>query len=460
MLKTSHSLPQTVLVKCAVLLFLLLLVGGQLFLKREQFNYLLTWQIFLYGLLFFLFKKREQFTLQQLIIIGAIARVASAFIVPTLSDDIYRFVWDGQLSHTGNNPLLSTPNIYLQQLSETNNHSSYFHQLHGLINHPQYYTCYPPLMQLFFWVSSFVGGYNLYANIIIIKLLIATVDIACIAIISRLLPYFKLPITMVIIYVFNPSVIIEGSGNAHFEVVQVALICTAIYLILSKKFIISALVFGLAIITKLIPILLLPLWIRYLGFKKGIIFCFIASTVVLISFLPFVNATFLQGFSKSIGLYFQSFEFNASLYYLARKIGFIEKGFNYISVLGPMLMVRFLSIYAIVFFVWQKIGIKQFAVLGMIILTVFYGLSTTVHPWYIINLLPFALFSNKLYVVVWAGIAFVSYNAYQYTNFAESTGWILFEYVTVLGFIIINTSIINNNTNFINKHLTTTKHRI
>ncbi|MBC7720871.1 MAG: hypothetical protein H7068_02545 [Pedobacter sp.] len=442
------------------MLFLVILISGQLFLKREQFNWLLGWQIILYGLLIFLFNQREKFTVQQVIFIGAIARIVSAFIMPTLSDDVYRFVWDGQLIQSGNNPLLSTPDTFLQQILPVNNaHYGYFLALHKLINHPQYFTCYPPLMQQFFWVSSFVGGFHLAANIIIIKLLVALVDIGCVVVIARLLPYFKLPIGLVILYAFNPSVIVEGSGNAHFEVVQVAFICLSIYLVLTHKFVAAAAVFGLAIITKLIPILLLPLWVRYFGFKKGIIFCIIACLITIASFLPFINAAFLQGFSKSIGLYFQSFEFNASLYYVARKIGFIEKGFNYISVIGPILMVRFLSIYALIFFVWQKISMQQLVTLGMVLFTIFYALSTTVHPWYIVNILPFALLANRLYVVVWAGIAFVSYNAYQYSVFNENIYWLLIEYITVLGFIISNKSIIANNTIFLHKNPMDLKYR-
>ncbi|MBC7651190.1 MAG: hypothetical protein H7101_05525 [Deinococcales bacterium] len=297
-------------------------------------------------------------------------------------------------------------------------------------------------MQLFFWISAFVGGFNVTANIIIIKLLIALVDIGGMIVLAKLLQHFKLPIGLLLLYALNPSVILEGAGNAHFEVVQVTFVCLAIYLIINQKFIAGSSVFGLAIITKLIPIILLPLFIKYFGFKRGMLFCGIALLVVVISFLPFVNTTFLQGFSSTIGLYFQSFEFNASLYYIARKIGYLEKGFNYISVIGPMLMLRFLSIYAIIFFVLQKISSKQLVTLGMIVLSLFYALSTTVHPWYIINLLPLALLANKLYVVVWVGIAFVSYNAYQTALFSESIIWLLIEYITVLLFILSNQSII------------------
>jgi hypothetical protein len=433
---------QQLLLYVMVALFIVVLVAGQVFLQRSQFNYLLIWQIVLYAILYFLFKQRAAFTLKQIIVFGAIARLVTAFLMPTLSDDIYRFVWDGQLMHTGNNPLLSTPTHYLQQLPKSDSHYSYFKQLYALVNHPQYYTCYPPFMQLFFWVSAFVGGFHVTANIIIIKLLIALVDIGCMVVLAKLLNYFKLPIGMLLLYALNPSVIIEGTGNAHFEVVQVALICTAIYLILSKKFVTSAVVFGLAIITKLIPVLLLPLFVKYFGFKKGILFSCIALLVVIISFLPFITTTFLQGFSSSIGLYFQTFEFNASLYYIARKIGYLEKGFNYISVLGPMLMVRFLSIYAIIFFAWYKINKQQLVALGMIVLTLFYALSTTVHPWYIINILPFALLANRLYVVVWVGVAFLSYHAYQWALFSENIMWLLLEYITVLIFILTNQCII------------------
>ncbi|MFX4865137.1 hypothetical protein ABTB62_20370, partial [Acinetobacter baumannii] len=78
------------------------------------------------------------------------------------------------------------------------------------------------------------------------------------------------------LYALNPIIIIEGAGNAHFEVVQAAYIFISLYYLHVKKITVAAIYWGLAIVTKLIPLMLLPLLIRWLGWKKGIIFSVIS----------------------------------------------------------------------------------------------------------------------------------------------------------------------------------------
>ena len=61
---------------------------------------------------------------------------------PTLSDDIFRYVWDGRVQLAGITPYLPPPAA---------TELAYLHDgLHGLVNHPDVPTIYPPLAQLFF----------------------------------------------------------------------------------------------------------------------------------------------------------------------------------------------------------------------------------------------------------------------------------------------------------------------
>jgi alpha-1,6-mannosyltransferase len=408
--------------------YVLLLAGG-LFLPREQFGWLLGWQVGLYVLLGLLYKWRLQWSLKQIVIMAIVARLVAALIPPQLSDDIYRFIWDGQLIAHGYNPLLSTPNGLLPSLQKE---PAYFTQLHGLINHPQHYTCYPPLMQGICWVGAKLGGYHLSANIIWVKLIIALADSVAVILLIKILRRLQLPTVLVILYAFNPAVIIEGSGNAHFEIVQVCLMVAAIFCALHQRFWLAAFWWGLAIVTKLLPLLLLPIWIKKWGWKKGLLFSLVSCAVAAITFIPFVSIDFLTGFGKSLNLYFQNFEFNASVYYIARQIGWWVKGYNYIHFIGPLLMGIFLALYAFLFFTKKKQDWQGFAKMAIVVLTLYYLLATTVHPWYIINLLPFALMAGWRYPIVWCGAAFFSYHAYGPKAFAENFWMIALEYGVVV----------------------------
>ncbi len=419
-----------------IVIFATSLFAGQYFIDRKNFEHLVGWQVVLHLIFISFYFGRKYISLQQVFFAAILLRIGSAFIMPSLSDDVYRFIWDGQLIVGGQNPLLTTPDNYLSALSTADKNFSYLKQLHGLINHPQFYTCYPPLMQGVFTVAAFFGGTSIFISIVIIKLIVALADCVAVYFIAKILQKINVDVKLVVLYALNPLVIIEGAGNAHFEVMQVALIAVSIYFILSHKLAVSAIFWGLAIVTKLLPLLLLPLIIRLLGFKKGMVFSMIAVGVALLLFIPFIATGSVDGFAKSLNLYFQNFEFNASIYYLAREVGWWLKGYNYISFIGPFLMVVFLIIYAVVFFAKKKLIVDQFALYSLIILSLYYFFATTVHPWYMINLLPFALMANKKYAFVWMGIAFLSYNAYGNVSFKENFYLIALEYLVVIAAII------------------------
>ncbi len=415
-----------------IVFFAITLFAGQYYINRKEFNYLVGWQLLLHLIFISFYFARKYITLPQVFFAAIVLRIGSAFIMPSLSDDVYRFLWDGQLIVAGQNPLLTTPDNYLSALSTTGSNFLYFQHLHALINHPQFYTCYPPLMQGVFTVAAFFGGGSIFISTVIIKLIVTIADCIAVYFIAKILKKLNADVKLIILYALNPLVIIEGAGNAHFEVMQVALIAVSIYFILKNKLLVSGIFWGLAIVTKLLPLLLLPLIMRWIGFKKGLVFSMIAVGVAVVLFVPFIAIGSIDGFAKSLNLYFQNFEFNASVYYLAREIGWWLKGYNYISFIGPILMAVFLSIYAVIFFIKRKLTTEQFTLYALIILTLYYFFATTVHPWYMINLLPFALIANKKYAFVWMGIAFLSYNAYGNIDFKENFYLIGVEYIVVL----------------------------
>ncbi|MFX7772412.1 hypothetical protein ABTJ87_19990, partial [Acinetobacter baumannii] len=75
-------------------------------------------------------------------------------------------------------------------------------------------------MQGAFWLSACLGGSSITASIIIIKIFIDIVDVVGIIFLYKLLKKNNLNEKLIILYALNPIIIIEGAGNAHFEVVQ------------------------------------------------------------------------------------------------------------------------------------------------------------------------------------------------------------------------------------------------
>jgi len=70
--------------------------------------------------------------------LAILLRIALVFAFPNLSDDIYRFLWDGHLWLAGENPFNHLPSWYAAQGEWLPGHSM---DLYKALNSPEYYTC-------------------------------------------------------------------------------------------------------------------------------------------------------------------------------------------------------------------------------------------------------------------------------------------------------------------------------
>ena len=91
-----------------------------------------------------------------------------------------------------------------------------------------------------------------------------------------------------LIYAFNPLIILEFTGNLHFEGIMIGCILWSLFYLHKGRHLISAILLALAIVTKLIPLLFLPFIFFYLNWKKGFIYVSVVSLLVLFSMLPFL----------------------------------------------------------------------------------------------------------------------------------------------------------------------------
>ena len=168
------------------------------------------------------------------------------------------------------------------------------------------------------------------------KSIILFAEIGTTILLIRLCSHFKFASRKALFYILNPLVIVELCGNLHFEAVMIFFLLLSLYLMVKNKNLFSAVAFGLAVGTKLWPLMFLPFLIKRIGWQKTFIFGLITITTVVIIFIPFYEPAVPQNFFNSIRLYFQNFEFNASLYFLARWIGYEITGYNIIQTTGKI----------------------------------------------------------------------------------------------------------------------------
>ena len=257
-----HKLPIIFLISCCALY-----LTFAYYLEREDFIRLIT----LYGALFFLSWKlfqMEKTNFRFLIGAAALFRLIFLFSIPNLSQDFYRFIWDGNLLLEGMNPYLSTPGELFNAGKISFENARKLYSGMGSLSAGNH-TNYPPLNQVFFAISAFLSGGSILGAVMVIKILIISADLGIFYFGRKLLRRLRLPENRIFWYLLNPFIIIELTGNLHFEGVLLFFLVWSLYLLHCRKWILSAVVFACSVSVKLIPLLFLPLLFRNLGFKKS-----------------------------------------------------------------------------------------------------------------------------------------------------------------------------------------------
>ena len=385
------------------------------------------WLFILYILLL-----KMDLSISLLIKIGLLFRIIILFSVPNLSQDFYRFFWDGQLLLNGINPYQFTPNQLISSKLITIPEMNEAYEMMGKLSQNNY-SNYPPIHQLITFLSCFIKQSSVFIYIIFQRIILILFDLGIL--------YFGLKLSKEIgrskralfFYFLNPLVIIELIGNLHFEGVMIFFMTLSFYYLSKKKEVYSGLFLGISILTKLIPFIIMPFFLCRLGFKKSIFFVLITVAVVVLGFTHFLNFEFLINYSESIGLWFSNFEFNASFYYALKKV--FE--FMDLDLIDYMVYILPCSIFGVTIYLLsqKKIMLKDILTQCLLILTIYTLISTTVHPWYIIPLLFISCLTNYRYPIYWSLTIFLSYWSYFETEVVENYFLITVEYATIIGIL-------------------------
>ncbi|MEO1513547.1 MAG: hypothetical protein AAFV95_01000 [Bacteroidota bacterium] len=363
--------------------------------------------------------------------LGILLRLSLLFVLPLLSDDIYRFVWDGRLINQGINPFEQLPSYYIEQGGPPGLDQALFDQL----NSPEYFTIYPPICQAIFATACRLFPTDVGGASMVMKAVLIAMEIGSIYLISRLLTAYRLPAQNVLFYALNPLMIIEISGNLHFEGAMVFFLVLTLWLLWREAWMGSAVAMALSIASKLLPLLFLPLLLRFLGWKKSIQYYLITGLIVSLLFLPLLSGSFLDNFGNSLDLYFRKFEFNASLYYVLRWLGYQLRGYNLIALLGPALALIVFSSILWLSFRREKEAMTLPHYL-LFAISIYLLCATTVHPWYVSLPVVLCCFTHFRYPILWSALIGLTYVNYSYETYVENLWVVAIEYSLVLGFFL------------------------
>lgn len=229
-----------------------------------------------------------------IILTGAVLfRVLLLPAQPSLSDDVYRYQWDGRVQRAHLNPYKVFP--ALPQLAWLQNSE---HPLESGRTTP---TVYPPLSEMAYRLVTTVPGY---------KRLFTTFDLASIGVLLLLLSSLKQPLHRVLVYAWNPTVIVSFAMSGHHDSLAIFTFLIALLFLVANRPSLSIASLALSFLAKFFSVLLLPVFLKRMRLAYAGIF----AVFVVLAYLPY----FGPGVHVFTGLsnYAKGWENNDSLFRL------------------------------------------------------------------------------------------------------------------------------------------------
>ena len=313
--------------------------------------------------------------------LGLIFRFILLPEAPFLSDDHFRYLWDGVVQLRGINPYRYAPaDPAVAGIDDA---------LRAQVNHPNVPTIYPPLAQLTFLTVAWLGGGWLG-----LKAIWLACDMAIAALLYRMVDRER-RVQLLTLYWWSPLVVIEVAWNAHLDLLGILPLVAALWL--ASRSPPRPMLIGLALagatLVKYFAVALLPAALRRARpFAVAAVFAIVVGAF----YVPYIGA----GTQLFAGLttFADVWRFNDGLFRLLTWLT------------GSPTVAKLVSAAVIAAIVIQSVRNDwtlektAFWVIGAILV-----LSPTVHPWYLLWMVPLvALRPNRAWLYL-TGSVFLAY---------------------------------------------------
>jgi len=265
---------------------------------RFEIGYSLTagWSVGLYlcGVLLVLTQRTNRYTLPLILLVALVCRAIALPPPPHLSSDIYRYVWDGIVQHAHISPYRYVPGDPALTRLRAPNQWVFDH-----INRRDYaHTIYPPAAQFIFYLVTFFS-----ATVTAMKVAMILFECVTVYALIQFLNALGVAKERCLIYAWCPLLVWEIGSSGHVDAIAMAFIAMALLARYRDKPIATGLFLGLAVITKLYPIILLPALFRRGEYKMPAT----AAAVIAIGYASYASVGlrvfgFLGGYVQEEGM--------------------------------------------------------------------------------------------------------------------------------------------------------------
>jgi hypothetical protein len=357
--------------------------------------------------------KRDRLPISLIWGFALIFRLTLLFTAPALSDDVFRYIWDGHLLNQGINPYALPVNSPLLDIFDIPSRA--------LVNHSWMASPYLPTDQMLFsFIYRIAPG-----SVLAFKIVAVALDLLTGWLVMDILRRLNLPRQRVLIYLWSPLVIVEFAHSGHIDAWMISLVIATFWLLVKAKpdspnernlKTGSVMTLAGATLTKVVPVILLPILLRRWGLRRLILYGGI--TLIVAAFFTIGAGWGLtgpldgEGLFGAIRIYAQYWNHNGGIYHWLEVTltGYQTAGAVPVEpqYAGHILLTKLitaglagLAVLLAGLWAWRVDNPQQadhdtrsLALLRLATIPIgaYLLFTPTVHPWYVILIIPFLPF--------------------------------------------------------------------
>jgi hypothetical protein len=313
-----------------------------------------------------------------------------------VDSDVNRYLWEGRLIREGLSPykhVASAPEW-------ADERDAYWARM----NQKDLRTIYPPIAE---WTFAAIGG--VWYRPAALKAVFIVFDLGSIALLLAMLSARSQPLRLAGLYAFNPVPLLGFAAEGHFDAMLIFFVLLALWLHERRYTAWSWIALGLAVQTKLVAVLLAPLFVRRGGWRTA----WIGAAVVVLPFLPY--SADLNGWLSGVNYFGADLGFNGSIHALV-STAFGNRASA--ALLCAALLVLWIGLVTFLETdLWRS---ASFVFGGLIVL------SPIVHYWYLSWALVFIPLFPSLAWITLSGIIALSFPVGLTPNWGQTVTWTVF----------------------------------
>jgi hypothetical protein len=338
--------------------------------------------------------------------VALVWRAALVTTPPLLSEDVYRYVWEGRIQLHGGNPYA------WGDRPESPRWQSLHDEVWRGVGHKGYTAVYPPLFLL---ASRAVVA--LQDSVTAMKAFLVVCELATLGALALVLRRRRLPLERLLVLAWSPLALLEIAGSGHNDAFGMLWMVLALVALDADRPLLSALAASAGFMSKLLPGLVAVAWARRYRAWHVLAGVLLASGLVLLYLDPEAKKTMLLSLSK----YSRYWRFNETLFApFAALLG---------SHTAAVRAGALLSLGAALALAWRR---TEPVASATAVVALFLLLTPNVLPWYALWLLPLLVLRDEPAALLFTGTVSLAYLVYPAFQSGEpwkiGWGWRLLEY--------------------------------